>query len=96
LPHSSQAVKQGRLANIWIAKQDKIHRFLLHAGITEILAASSGRMDIRIEPFPTIRGPEKEILPSTSHTVPGIMPTSASLLHNAGCEHETNETFFSV
>jgi hypothetical protein len=96
LPHASKAVEQGRLANIWIAKQNKIHRFLLHAGITEILAASSGRMEIRIEPLPTIKGPEKEILPSTSHTVPGIMPKSASLLHSAGCEQETNETFFSV
>ena len=56
-------------------------------------AASSDRMEIRIEPLPTINGPEKGILLIISQVLPGIIPTSASRLPRAGREQETNATF---
>jgi hypothetical protein len=49
-------------------------------------------MEIRTEPFPTISGPEKAIFPMTSQTVPGIIPTSASLLQREGNEQERKTT----
>jgi hypothetical protein len=49
-------------------------------------------MEIRTEPLPTISGPEKDIFPKTSQTVPGIMPTSASRLQREGKEQERKIT----
>jgi hypothetical protein len=49
-------------------------------------------MEIRTEPFPTIKGPEKAIFPSTSQILPGIIPTSARRLHREGSEQERKTT----
>jgi hypothetical protein len=53
-------------------------------------------MEIRTEPLPTISGPEKAIFPITSQTVPGIIPTSASLLQRDGSEQERKTTLLFV
>jgi hypothetical protein len=49
-------------------------------------------MEIRMAPFPIIRGPEKGIFPITSQILPGIIPTSASRLHREGREQDRKTT----
>jgi hypothetical protein len=50
-------------------------------------------MEMRMESFPTISGPEKGILLMISQMLPGIIPTSASLLLRDGRLQEIKATF---